>query len=446
MKPPQDAPSPPAAAPYAGGHAGGDGAAHGGHGRAGLRGNALKQILSHRNYRLYTIGDGISLLGSWTQRVAIAWLTWELTQSAFWLGVVAFADLFPAVIFSPIGGVIADRGEPRRISMMTQMMAMAQSFTLFVLTWTDVIDMYLLVFLAAVRGALAAINQPARMSLVPSLVPRSDLPAALGMNSVLFNSARFVGPAIAGAIIVSGGIALAFAFNAATYLVLIWALWMIDVKPQPREHSGRRGVLSQIGAGYAYVRHHRGIGPLMLLFAATAMLARPVAEMLPGFADGIFERGAQGLAWMTSAIGLGAMIGGGSMIRRNDTAKLVNVSLTAAFLLSASVLAFALIPSFWIGLVLLFLFGFTSSTSGVGAQTLTQSAVDDAMRGRVMSLYGVIFRGGPAVGALLIGVLAEHLGLQVPVAIGGGICLLISVWALTRRRAFVAHLRRPADD
>lgn len=416
-------------------------------GSTGWRDHAFIQVMQHRNYRLYSIGDGVSLLGNWTQRVAIAWLTWELTQSGMWLGIVAFADLFPAVIFSPIGGVIADRGEPRRISMSTQSLQMLHALLLFLLTWMEWMDIYLLVFFSALRGALAAINQPARMSLVPSLIPRQDLSVALAINSILFNIARFVGPAIAGTVIVASGVSGAFAFNAATYVVLVWALWAIDVKPQQREsHKERRGLFSQVTAGYAYVSAHPGIGPLLLIFTAVTVLARPIVELLPGFADGIYERGAHGLAWMTSMVGLGAMVGGVSMVRRSDTARLVNAAVGSLVVLSASVLAFALIPSFWAGLALLFAFGFTSATSGVGTQTLTQSALDDAMRGRVMSLYGVIFRGGPAIGALLMGVASEHLGLQAPVAIGAGICLLVALWAVSKRQDLETYLHKPAGE
>lgn len=418
-------------------------ASHGSHARGKLTGYTFMQVMRHRNYLLYAIGDGVSLIGSWTQRVAIAWLTWELTHSGLWLGVIAFADLFPAVILSPIGGVIADRTDPKRMTMITQTCAMLQSVALFALTWLGFIDMILLVALAAIRGMLSAINQPARMSLVPSLIPREDLTGALAINSIQFNTARFIGPAIAGAVIVAGGIEAAFAINAATYLMLLWALWMIDVKPQKRQPGGRRGFVSQIGDGYSYVSHHPGIGPLLLIFASVTVLARPVVELLPGFADGIFGQGPQGLAWMTSVVGLGAMIGGASMVKRTDTAKLIMSAVGSIVLLSISTLAFAIVPSFWVALVILFIFGFTNSTSGIGTQTLVQSAVDDAMRGRVMSLYGVIFRGGPAIGALLIGIASEHWGLALPVAIGGAICILVSLWAMTQRQSLVSHLHKP---
>lgn len=404
------------------------------------RRNAFLQVMQHRNYRFYTVGDGVSLIGNWVQRVALGWLTWQLTKSGTWLGIVAFADLFPAIVLSPIGGVIADRGDPKRMSLITQGFAMVQALLLFVLTWQSLIGIWGVVALSVVRGSIAAINQPARMSLMPSLIPSEDLSSAIAFNSVLANMARFIGPAIAGAIIVAGGVAGAFAINAASYLLLLYALWAIDIGEERPTRHRRAGLWSQIEVGYRYIYDHPGLGPLLLIFSSVTILVRPVTELLPGFADTIFGRGAEGLAWMTSSMGFGAMLGGLSMLRRGTTERLVKAAVGSLLILSTSIVAFALIPSFWCGLVLLFAFGFTNTTSGIGTQTLTQSAVDDALRGRVMSLYGVIFRGGPSFGALIMGALSDHFGLQTPVAVGAAFCFLVSIWALTRRRSLIAHL------
>jgi predicted MFS family arabinose efflux permease len=277
-------------------------------------------------------------------------------------------------------------------------------------------------------------------------MPRADLSAGLAFNAVLFNVARFVGPAIAGAVIVAGGAEAAFFLNALTYLVLVWALWAIDVPLQPRERGRRRDMLSQIGAGYSYVSHHPGIGPLLLIFAASTILVRPVTELLPGFADGVFGRGAQGLAWMSSMVGLGAILGGIALIRSNTTARLVRAAIGSILLLCVSIIAFVFVPSYWAALALLFAFGFGTSTGGISAQTLVQTALDDAMRGRVMSLYGALFRGGPAIGALMMGTASDHFGLQIPVAIGAGFCLLVALWAVTQRRKLVVHLHKPLTE
>jgi MFS family permease len=407
------------------------------------RRNSLFQVLQHRNYRLYAVGDAVSLIGNWVQKVAIGWLTWQLTESGTWLGIVAFADLCPAIVLSPIGGVIADRGDPRRMSMISQMFASAQALVLLALTWLALIDIWSLVVLSLLRGSIAAINQPARMSLMPNLIPPDDLPSAIALNSVLANMARFVGPAIAGAVIVAGGVSGAFAINAASYVVLIYALWAIDVRENAPHHA-RRAMWTQIAAGYRYVYQHAGIGPLLLIFSATTVLVRPVTELLPAFADRVFDMGAQGLAWMTSAIGLGAMVGGLTMVRRASTERLVRAAVGSLAGLSLSIIAFTLVPSFWVGLVLLFAFGFANTGSSIGTQSLVQGSVDDALRGRVMSLYGVLFRGGPAIGALIIGSLADQFGLQWPVAVAALLCLGVSAWAMTRRSALVRALSKPA--
>ncbi|HTI86199.1 MAG TPA: MFS transporter [Alphaproteobacteria bacterium] len=417
-------------------------ATSGGDARGKVRLNSFIGVLQHRNYRLYAAGDAVSLIGNWVQKVAIGWLTWQLTESATWLGIVAFCDLCPAIVLSPIGGVIADRGDPRRMSLISQVFAMAQAMALLLLTWAQLIDIWGIVILSVLRGSIAAVNQPARMSMMPNLIPPEDLASAIAFNSVMANMARFIGPAIAGVIIAAGGISSAFAINAVSYLLLLYALWAIDIKEPEPSHHGRRDMWGQIAAGYQYVYQHRGIGPLLLIYSATTILVRPVTELLPGFADRIFDMGAQGLAWMTSAMGLGAMVGGMTMVRRASTERLVKAAVSSLAGLSVSIIAFALVPSFWIGMALLFAYGFSNTGSSIGTQSLVQGSVDEAFRGRVMSLYGVLFRGGPAVGALIIGSLGDTFGLQGPVAAAASLCLLVSAWAMTRRRSLVRHLSK----
>jgi len=420
-------------------------ATSGGDARGKARLNAFIGVLQHRNYRLYAAGDAVSLIGNWVQKVAIGWLTWQLTESATWLGIVAFCDLCPAIVLSPIGGVIADRGDPRRMSLISQVFAMAQAMALLLLTWANLIDIWGIVILSVLRGSIAAVNQPARMSLMPNLIPPEDLASAIAFNSVMANMARFIGPAIAGVVIAGGGISTAFAINAASYLLLLYALWAIDIKEPEPSHHGRRAMWTQIAAGYQYVYEHRGIGPLLLIYSATTILVRPVTELLPGFADRIFDMGAQGLAWMTSAMGLGAMVGGMTMVRRASTERLVRAAVSSLAGLSISIILFALVPSFWIAMALLFAYGFSNTGSSIGTQSLVQGSVDEAFRGRVMSLYGVLFRGGPAVGALIIGSLGDTFGLQGPVAVAASLCLVVSAWAMTRRRSLVRHLSKASS-
>lgn len=351
-------------------------------------------------------------------------------------------DLFPSVVLSPLGGVIVDRGDPRRISLITQVVAMTHACILLTVSLVGLLDIWLLAFLAGMRGSIAAINQPARLSLVPSLVPRDYLPVALAANSVVFNLARFVGPAVAGLVIVRYSISGAFAVNALSYLGLLLALMLIDTAPTVREGRAHSFV-GQVVAGYQYVSRHRGLGPLLMIFATGTILVRPIIELLPGFADGIFNAGASGLAWFTSAMGVGAMAGGFVMIRRNSLEQTFSAMGTSLALMCVAAILFSLAPSFWIALALLVVVGGAISVNGIGTQALIQAAVENDMRGRVMSLYGMLFRGAPAVGALVMGAAADHIGLRWPVAVGAVLCLGIWIWSLGRRavmkRALLGH-------
>ncbi len=402
-----------------------------GHGAAGMV--QLRQLLSFRNYRAFILGDVVSLTGNWIQRVAVGWLTWELTHSTTWLGIIAFADLFPAVLAAPIGGVIADRGEPRAISFNTQSLQMLQAVALLGLYVSGFLTIWLLLILTILRGGLAAINQPARMSLVPSLMPREHLSSGLALNSLAFNLSRFIGPVIAGFAIAGGGVGLAVLLNALSYIPMLYALWIINV-PAPHRIASPRSVqdtLDQIVAGFVYVKERREIALIMIMLALVALLARPISELLPGFTAQVFNRDATGLAYMTSAMGLGAILGGYSLIGGRIWPSLVHALFSNILVMSFAVVIFALTTNFLLGLLMLAAIGFALAVNGVCTQSLLQASIDDSYRGRVMSLYGVIFRGVPAVGAVAIGVASDGFGLAMPTVLAG---LLIGlVWLIMMR-------------
>jgi predicted MFS family arabinose efflux permease len=272
------------------------------------------------------------------------------------------------------------------------------------------------------------------------LIPRDLLAIGMATNAVGFNLARFIGPAIAGLVIVRFGVSGAFAVNAASYVALLIALWMLDVAPVKREARAKQSVGTQIVAGYQYVSRHAGVGPVLLLFAVGSLLVRPLTEMLPGFADGVFKEGAAGLAWLTSAMGIGATLGGVIMIRRNKLEQVLQAISISLAAMSVAVLLFAFTPSFWMAVALTVIAGCAISINGIGTQVLTQSAVDNDMRGRVMSLYGVLFRAGPAIGAVVIGVVGDHVGLVWPTAAGALACGIVWVWSIRHRAAIKAAL------
>jgi MFS family permease len=403
----------------------------------GLR--RIAAALSQTNYRAFTIGNAISLIGTWLQRIAVGWLAWQLTKSGTWLGLVAFADLFPTVLLSPVAGALADRFERLRIVLITQVVAMLQAIGLAVLVYADEMTIERLFALTVALGVANALNQPARLALIPSLVEREHLPSAVAINSIVFNSARFVGPAAAGLAIAHGGIAIAFLVNALTYVAFLVSLAVIRLTPAELVPT-RRSILGDTVDGYTYAAKHPGIGPMLLLMTITSLSTRAFVELLPGFADAVFDRGPEGLAWLTAATGLGAMAGGLWMAQRPTTKGLTGLIVSNVLLISIALIGFVATRHFGFAFCCLLLAGFSLVVNGIGAQTLVQHAAAPHMRGRVMATYGMIFRGGPAVGALVMGTLSSQIGLQLAVGAGAVLCALSWLWARRLRTSMAQAL------
>ncbi|MGI9507782.1 MAG: MFS transporter, partial [Geminicoccaceae bacterium] len=277
---------------------------------AGLR--HIPRTLGQPNYGIYVAGNSLSLIGSWMQRVAVGWLAWELSGSGAVLGLVAFADLAPTLMIGPFGGALADRLDRRRLLTIGQSINMVLSFVLAILTASGMMTVPLLVMIIGLNGAVIGINQPARLALVAGLVPREHLPTAVAINSLVFNLARFIGPAIAGLVILYFSIALVFLLNALSFISFLVALNRLDLPAIDHRSGGARqpSMLQAIGEGLRYVVRHPGIGPLLALNATLAITARPYVELLPGFAGAVFDRGAGGLAMLSSAVGMGAIAAG----------------------------------------------------------------------------------------------------------------------------------------
>lgn len=405
-------------------------------------GNVVR-ALRIRNYRIYTIGNLVSLSGSWIQRVAVGWLAWQLTHSGVWLGLCGSADLIPVVVVSPFAGIFADRADRIRIIWMTQIVAMAQALTLAVLTQAGLITVEMLFGLTLLLGVAGAANQPARLALIPHLVDRSTLGSAVAINSLVFNSARFIGPVLAGMVIAHGSIAATFAVNALSYVAFLVALMRISVPRTHRAESvGGYRVFGEALAGYRYALKHRGIGGILMLFSVSSLALRGFIQLFPGFADSVFGRGPQGFAWLVALVGLGAVCGAGWMLRRGGTIGLTRLVITHTLVMSLAVMAFTATTRYDVALGCAFVAGFSLVVTGIGAQTLIQIAVDPAMRGRVLGFYGMVFRAGPAFNAIIMGALSTQFGLRVPVAAGAAISLGAWGWAYARRR----HMARALEE
>jgi predicted MFS family arabinose efflux permease len=405
---------------------------------AGGFGN-IARALSHRNYRVYISGNAVSLIGTWMQRVSCGWLAWTLTHSGTWLGLISMAEFLPVLFLAPLAGVMADRKDRVGIIRVTQLLGCAQATTLAILVATGFISIHLLFALVLLLGINQGIAQPARLALIPTLVDRDALPSALAINSIVFNAARFVGPAVAGVLIARVSIAAAFAANAITYIAFQISLANLrDIPPLP-VRAAQNALRASLEA-FTYASRHPGIAPMLLLFAVTTIGTRGFIELFPGFADNVFHRGPGGLAMLTSTVGLGAIFGGTWMLIRSQISGLTTIVLANTLVMSLAIVAFTATDVFTLALPCVFVAGTAMVITGIGAQTLIQASVDRGMAGRVMALYGMIFRAGPALGAVVMGTASEHFGLRLPLAIGA--LVSIACWAATlhRRRAIVMSL------
>lgn len=408
---------------------------------ASLRDSPLVALpLRNANFGIYSAGSAVSLIGMWMQRIAIGWLTWQLTQSGLWLGLVAFADFFPVLLVGPIAGAAADRWDRLRVVKTSQIISLLQATAMTVLTATGHMNIGLLVALTAFQGVVVAFNQPARLALVPSLVPQADLASAVAINSVVFNLARFIGPMLAGPAIVWWGVEAAFLANALSYVAFLVALQRIRVDSTRVEPAKRLSFGTDLREGFRYTATHPGIAALLVLLIAIGVGGRPLNELLPGFAADIYRSGAVGFSILAAAIGCGAILGGVWLGHRANAAGLTSVALGSA--LGGAIAAAAAIAtdSMWLAVPAVVVFGFCSSASGISIQTLIQLAADRSMRGRVMGLYGLIFRGAPAIGALAAGLASVPLGLRWPVLFGA--LLVVAACAATwlKREQIVASM------
>jgi predicted MFS family arabinose efflux permease len=308
-----------------------------------------------------------------------------------------------------------------------------------VLTVTGLIDIWLLFALTFFLGVTSAFNQPARLALISSLVPKPDLATAVAVNSITVNTARFIGPALAGLLIVTLGVAAAFALNMVSFAAMLWALSHIRIAPDGDGRAAKGPFLRDLAEGVRYSARHPGIATVLVLMVAASVGGRPIMELLPGFAEAVFEAGAPGLAALSSSLGVGAILAGLWLGQRGPTG-LTAVLLRSTALLAATIALFTMTENLWLALPAIVAVGFFLGSTGISAQSLVQISVDPAMRGRVLSLYGLIFRGGPAVGALMMGVASEAVGLGWPVFAGALFVALAWAWALRRREAMQRHL------
>jgi MFS family permease len=400
----------------------------------------ISRIWAHRNYAVFIAGVTPNLLATWMHRLGVGWLAWELTHSTVWLGIVAAADLAPMLVLAFLAGAVTDRGDALVQLKVTQGLMVAQAVVQAGLTLAGMMTIELLVALSLFLGFLHPFSGAARHTVIPATVPRVLFPTAVALDSALFQASRFVGPAIAGALIPTVGIGGTFVAQAIGVTIFFVTLFRLDLPSLVRNGGSRaKGHIARdIGEGLAYVRGHGGIWAVFLLLSVVSVLVRPLQDMLPGFAGAVFHAGATGLAWLTSAMGVGAMASASWIAFRGHTGGLARVFVFGLLGLAAALLGFVATDNLWIAVPFAALTGFALNNMSTSTQALVQTAVDDRMRGRVMSLYALIFRGFPALGTLAMGVLADWLGLRLTFALAAALCLMAWIVAAPRGRKLAA--------
>jgi predicted MFS family arabinose efflux permease len=384
------------------------------------------KALRHRNFQIYVGGQLVSLAGTWMQNIAQGWLVYEISGSAMMLGVVGFAAAIPAFLIAPWAGVVIDRTDKRRLLVITQVVQMLLAFVLAVLTFTGLVEVWHVVLLAVVLGAVNSFDGPARQAFVVDMVGREDLPNAIAINSMTFNAARVVGPAFGGLLLATVGSAWCFAINGFSFLAVIISLLAMRLPPMPKR-SDPRSPWEQLKSGVVYSVRHPELRGLLLLALFFSTFGIAYMTVLPAFVDRVLGAGPTGYGLITSAAGLGAVSGALFIARYGDGGFRGQILFRAAMVFPIVLALFALNTNFLLALLLTYLLGVGFMLQFTQINTLLQTRVEDHMRGRVLSLYTLTFFGFTPFGNLLVGTLGESLGLSKALVIMAVITLVSAV-------------------
>ncbi|NOT25357.1 MAG: MFS transporter [Acidobacteria bacterium] len=393
----------------------------------------IAAALKYRDFRVLWTGAFASSIGTWMQKVAQSWLVLTLSgsASAFYLGLDSFLGEAPILLFTLIGGVIADRRDKRHLLLMSQYVQMTTAFTLAALVYFDVIRIWHVLTLSVITGMAQAFGGPAHQSLLPALVDKEHMPNAIALNSIQFNLARVIGPLVAGAALTAFGMAACFGLNGVSFLAVILALFSLHLRHTPAATQRRMG--EELRTGLNYVRHEPGLMGLTFLAFATTFLGTPLLTFLPLFAQNVFQGGVAQYTELMAFAGAGAVSGALVVAWRGRAAgmgkTLLGIQLTFGVLVSC----FALTRVIWINSILLFGAGACMVMVFAMLSSLVQHIAPNDMRGRVMSIYMVAFRGGMPVGSLVAGYMATRTSAPTVLTVNGVLLSLVALWFLLKR-------------
>lgn len=388
------------------------------------------------------LGHTLAATGRWMKRTAVGWLTWELTHSTTWLGIVAFADLVPMMLFVILSGAIADRVGLMRIVRLSQILSGLISVLFAALVFTDLITIHAVVVLSVFFGAAEALSQPARMAAVNSMVPREDLSAAIALGAAAFNASRIVGPAIAGGLILLTSTATVIALCALIFFSFYLLLRKIHIVETASNKKISLELFVDIWRGMQYVHGHPGIRFLIILSITFSLFMRPVMELMSGVSGQIFNAGPTGMSLLLAAIGAGALLASLWLARRGEMTGLTHLVTLSVLCAGLALMLSMSFGHIWITAAFLVIVGAFMLIANVGAQSLIQNTVDPSVRARVLSLFIVFAHGLPAIGAVAIGWIASYAGLQVTIGCGGLIMVMVWFWGRPRARLLEKDLER----
>jgi MFS family permease len=389
----------------------------------------VTRALRHRNYRLFFTGQGLSLIGTWMQRLAVAWLVYRLTNSPFLLGLASFVGQLPLFVFASFAGVFVDRWNRYRLLLLTQVLALIQASLLAALTLTGRVAVWHVFVLAACLGVINAFDMPVRQSFVIDLVGqrKEDLPNGIALNSVMVNGARLAGPFLAGLTVAAFGEGICFLLNALSFLAIVVALLLMNVRPGSTT-KGRTPALAGLVEGYRYAFTFPPIRYTLIVLGLVSLMGMSYQVLMPVFAGKVLHSGPSTLGFLMAAAGIGALVSAANLASRKSATGIERMIVLGSALFGLGLVAFSLSRHLTTSLISMVITGFGMMTALTSCNTMLQTAVDEDKRGRIMSLYAMAFQGMTPFGGLLAGTLAGHVGAPSAAMAGGFCCLATSAF------------------
>ena len=390
---------------------------------------ALVRVMSDTAYRNLFLASTAVMASQWMQRIALGWIMWELTGSTTWLGLLASAELLPGLFFGPLGGVLADRMSRKRMVLICQTAAFLISVATGIVVFLGLSTPLLLMALTAAGGIAAALQESARTLLLRDATPRDCLPTGMSMTAISVNVTRFLGPALAGPLVIWPGPGSIFWINAAVALVMIATMLTLRLKHATAAPANREPFLRQLWIGMKAASSHPVVTPVLLVFAATAFLVRPVYELMPAFADRLFGGNVQDYSYLIMGVGAGAVIGA-VIVTLNAPTRPAMMFFWSSLFACLSLAAFSATPGILSATLVATILGFFMCISAATSQLVMVLDTEESVTGRVLSLWGALMRGAPALGALATGAVLDLMGYRLPLALSGLIAAALTGGAI----------------